>query len=151
MAIEPSIAESWSVSKDGLTYTFKLRQGIKFHEDEVFGGKAREITAYDVKFSFELACTKHEQNIMFISTLQDRLVGANEYYAASENGKPSFDLEGLKIIDPYTVELTLINPFSPFISILSSPALSIVPAEAYKVWNKHDVGSGPLWFPLVRK
>jgi oligopeptide transport system substrate-binding protein len=152
LAIQPGIAESWEISADGLIYTFNLKKGIKFHDDEVFGDDGRELIAKDVLFSFQLACTQHEQNIMFTSTLKDRLLGANEYYEASGEGEPNIQLEGVKVIDDYTVQLTLIKPFSPFISILTSPALSIVPEEAYEKYGVNmTIGSGPFLLPEGQK
>ncbi|MBL4625753.1 MAG: ABC transporter substrate-binding protein [Flavobacteriales bacterium] len=148
LAIQPCVAEEWDISVDGLVYTFKIKKGIKFHDDDVFGGEGRELTAKDVQFSIELACTQHPQNIMFVSTLQDRLLGANAYYEASADGAPANGLEGVKIIDDYTIQLTLVKPFSPFISVLTSPALSIIPEEAYKKYGVDmTIGSGPFMVP----
>ena len=148
LAIKSSVAEKWTVSEDGLVYTFNIKKGIKFHDDEAFGGEGRELTAKDVQFSFELACTKHDQNVMFVSTLQDRLLGANEYYDGSQEG----GIEGFKVLDDYTVELTLIRAFSPFLSVLTSPALSIIPEEAYKKYGTDmTVGSGPFMIPVGQK
>ena len=50
--VEPWIAKSWKISKDGLRYTFKLRSGIKFHTTEYFT-PTRELKAEDVVYSFE--------------------------------------------------------------------------------------------------
>ena len=57
MKIVPSIAESFEMSEDGKTYTFKIRKGVRFHEDECFEGKPREVTANDVKYALEFACS----------------------------------------------------------------------------------------------
>ena len=100
LEIKSAVAEYWDVSSDGLLYTFRLKKGIKFHDDAVFGGEGRELLAKDVLYSFELACTQHEQNIMFTSTLKDRLQGANEFYEASASGTDEGErLTGVKVID----------------------------------------------------
>jgi oligopeptide transport system substrate-binding protein len=153
LEIKPAVAESWNVSSDGLVYTFKIKKGIKFHDNPVFGGKNRELVAKDVLFSFELACTNHEHNIMFTSTLKDRLTGANEFYDATTDGTNKVtQLTGVKVIDDYTIQLTLAKPFLPFISILASSSLSIIPEEAYKKYGVNiTIGSGPFMVPEGQK
>ena len=153
LEIKSAVAEDWDVSSDGLVYTFRLKKGIKFHDNAVFGGEGRELVAKDVLYSFELACTQHEQNIMFTSTLKDRLQGANDFYDASASGTNEGErLTGVKVIDDYTIQLTLVKPFSPFISILTSASLSIVPKEAYEKYGVNiTVGSGPFMVPEGQK
>lgn len=84
--LAPHLAESWQISPDGLTYTFKLRQGIKFH----CGG---ELTAEDVKFSME------------------RLLTIGEGYAYLFIGK----VERVEVLDTYTVQFKLTAPYGPFL------------------------------------
>src|SRR5688572_3405683 len=55
LSIVPAIAEKWEIDASGTTYTFTLRKGVFFHDDLCFpDGKGREVTAADVKYSFEL-------------------------------------------------------------------------------------------------
>ncbi|MBL4654562.1 MAG: ABC transporter substrate-binding protein, partial [Bacteroidia bacterium] len=57
LTIQPRLAEKWEVSEDAMTYTFNLRKGVKFHDDECFeGGKGREVTANDFKYCFDRLC-----------------------------------------------------------------------------------------------
>ncbi len=57
MSVKPCIAESWDISEDGLTYTFKLREGVIFHDNPCFPeGKGREVVATDFKYSYERVC-----------------------------------------------------------------------------------------------
>ena len=58
----PGIATSYSISKDGKTYTFQLRKGIKFHADKCWNGKTRELVADDIKFSLDFTCSNHPLN-----------------------------------------------------------------------------------------
>jgi len=87
--VVPHAAESWTVSEDNLTYTFKLRPGIMFHT----GG---EMTADDVKFSME------------------RLLAIGEGYSYLFQGK----IAAVNVIDKYTVEFDLAEPFGPFLFAL---------------------------------
>jgi oligopeptide transport system substrate-binding protein len=58
LSIIPSLAERWEVDAAGTTYTFHLRKGAMFQDNECFPeGKGREVKASDVKYSFELLCT----------------------------------------------------------------------------------------------
>ncbi|MCA9432378.1 MAG: ABC transporter substrate-binding protein [Candidatus Omnitrophica bacterium] len=57
MSVKPCIAESWEISEDGLTYTFKLRAGVFFQDNPCFpDGQGREVVASDFKYSFERVC-----------------------------------------------------------------------------------------------
>ncbi len=145
LSVKGCLAESWDVDATGTKYTFHLKKGVKFHDDPCFpDGIGRELTASDVKYSFERICTQSNDNLSFSSSFKDRVLGANEYYEASANGKPNFDLSGLKVIDDYTVELSLVKPRPSFPFILAHPALSIIPVEAVKKYgNKSVVGTGP--------
>lgn len=148
LSIEPSLAESWSVSEDGTKYTFKLKKGVFFHDDPCFAnGKGREFKAEDVRYVFERLATQHPDNAMFAATIKNLLKGANEYYAASASKKSDFDFEGVKVIDDYTVEFYLNAPSSSFLYILANPSLYIFPKEAYeKYGNLTRTGTGPFMF-----
>lgn len=149
LSIIPSLAESWTIDESGTVYTFKLKKGIKFHDDPCFnGGKGREVVANDFKYAITLLCTQGDMNRMFNSTLKGRLKGADEYYEASSNGTPSFEVEGINVIDDYTIELTLVKPFSSFLYILAYPSLSVIAKEAYtKYGNKITNGTGAFVVP----
>ena len=60
----PELAESWQISPDGLTWTFKLRQGVKFHDGQ-------EMTSADVKFTFDRLFEKSPGKSDFIAVHQD--------------------------------------------------------------------------------
>ncbi|HWY34302.1 MAG TPA: ABC transporter substrate-binding protein, partial [Nitrosopumilaceae archaeon] len=106
LKVEPSLAEKWDVDASGTKYTFHLKKGSMFQNDECYaGGKGREIKASDVKYSFELICSKGPDNQTFVSTFKDRILGANKAY---DEGKGN--VEGIKIIDDYTLEISLVRP-----------------------------------------
>lgn len=111
----PSLAQSWSASKDGLTWTFNLRQGVLFHN-------GREVIADDVVYS--------------LSRLLDPAVGSpRSWFLDKIKGSSEFrsgvakHLEGIKAVDRYTVKIVLSEPFAPFINILGLPHTAVIPRE----------------------
>lgn len=146
MKTVPAVAESFIVSSDATIYTFKIRKGVIFHNDACFDGKNHELTAHDVKFSLELACSGLEENrVSYLLT--DRIKGAKEFSEKSKKSIPASGVSGISVIDDYTLQITLKNSFSGFESILTHPSLGIFPKEAYEKYGtaigEHPVGSGP--------
>lgn len=147
LSIMPCIAEKWEVDSSGTVYTFHLRKGVKFQDDACFPeGKGREVTAKDVKYSFELLCTDNENNMNFAATFKDRVLGANKFHEESKTGKAG-DLEGVKVIDDHTVQIKLYSPTTSFIYILANPAAAIVAKEAVEKYGVDmKIGTGPFVF-----
>jgi len=148
LAVHPSIAESWQIDSSGTIYTFKIRKGVFFQDDECFsGGKGREVKASDVKYSFELLCSQHTDNVNFAPTFKNNIKGAIKYYEASGKNKSVEDIEGIKVIDDYTIQITLEAPSISFLYILASPFTSILPKEGVEKYGKElHVGTGPFVF-----
>lgn len=142
MRILPCIAEKWDVDDAGIVYTFHLRKDVKFQDDACFsGGKGRAVTADDVKYSFELLCRNDGKNASFSTSFKNRVVGANAFYDAGSNAS---NLEGVKVIDPQTISVTLEKPNISFLYILANPCASVVPKEAVEKYGDHmHVGTGP--------
>lgn len=144
--VNPGIAKDWKQSDDAKVYTFNIRKGVKFHEDACFKNKTREVTAEDVKFSLDLACTNTKKNQSFY-LLVDRIEGARAHFDKS-NGKISGGgVKGIKVLDKHTLQITLSQPYVGFEKVLTHPSLSVIPKEAYKKYGKnigkHPVGTGP--------
>ena len=113
--IVPSLAESWDISDDGLEYTFHLRQGVKFHNGNDF-------TAEDVAYTFHRMLTvEGGVNTEFI----DQIKGADELLAGETD-----TLEGVEVVDDYTIKVALKEPFAGFLASISSPGVSIYDSEA---------------------
>lgn len=148
LTLRKGLAEEYSVDSTNTIYTFTLRKGVVYHDDECFeGGIGREVTAYDIKYCFTQLCTQYPNNQGF-TVFKDILKGANEYYAATANGQtPDFEVEGIKVIDQYTVQFELIEPNSIFLYNLARPFTFIFPKEAYDKYGLdmrvHAVGTGP--------
>lgn len=145
--VNPAVAESFKPSADARVYTFKIRKGIQFHKDACFGGKTRELTAEDVKFTLDMACTNDKRNeISYL--LIDRVKGAKAHFESTSNGKPKKGgVSGIKVLDKYTLQISLTEPFVGFEKILTHYSLGIISKEAVKKYGssigKHPVGTGP--------
>ena len=100
----PSVAEDWTVSKDGLTYTYKIRQGIKWYTNE--GEEYGEVKAQDFVTGLKHAADKKSEALYLV---QDSIKGLDDYV----NGKTTdFSTVGVKATDDYTVVYTLNHPES---------------------------------------
>jgi len=135
----PDLAEKWEVSSDGLTYTFHLHEGVRFHH-------GRELTAEDVRYSFERLL--REQIRAWVVA---PIAGAREL----RDGKAD-TLSGLEILDPYTLRIRLHAPFAPFLSHIAMPNAAIVPHEEVEKddktpFGRRPVGTGPFRFVRWRE
>ncbi|BES72135.1 ABC transporter substrate-binding protein [Marinobacter nanhaiticus D15-8W] len=126
------LADSYSLSEDGKTYTFKLKKGVKFHN-------GREMKASDVKYSLERTANPKTQSpgAGFFSPILG--------YDAVAAGDTT-DLEGVSVIDDYTVSIELTAPNATFLHVMGLNFASIVPKEAVDEYGqdfgKHPVGTG---------
>lgn len=100
----PSLAEDWSVSKDGLTYTYKLRKGVKWYTSE--GEEYAEVKAQDFVTGLKHAADGKSDGLTLI---QDSIKGLAAYISGESN---DFSTVGVKAVDDYTVEYTLNKPES---------------------------------------
>ncbi len=110
----PSLAESWEISDDGLTYTFHLREGVKF-------SNGNPLTSGDVRFTLERLLTHPKARNQDIAI---SIVGAEALRA-----KNAEKLEGFREIDDLNFEVTLEYPYGPFLACLSTPGASILDEE----------------------
>ena len=115
VSIYPDLATSWEISEDGLTYTFHLRDDVRFHDGE-------QLTAEDVKYSLEIYFHPDTGASHGRTSGLDQLVGAAEF----ENGETD-DIAGIKTPDDFTVELNLVRARS---SVLNNMA-------SFNIWPKH--------------
>jgi oligopeptide transport system substrate-binding protein len=146
MNVVPAIAESYTVSDDAKTFTFKIRKGVRFHEDDCFQDGSREVNAQDVKYSLEMACSGLPMNQMSY-LLVNRIEGASSFHAKSKSSLPKTGVSGIQVKDDYTLEIKLVESFIGFDKILTHTNLSVFPKEAYEKYGKeitkHPVGTGP--------
>jgi peptide/nickel transport system substrate-binding protein len=150
LEVVPGIAESWTLDDAGITYTFKLRSDVKFHDDPCFpDGKGRNVTANDVLYSFERLCTDNGKNENFTTSFSHRVAGADDYFALGTTAKPG-GLSGVTVVDDKTVKITLVAPSNSFLYILANSAASIVAHEAVEKYeDAMHVGTGPFVFSSI--
>jgi peptide/nickel transport system substrate-binding protein/oligopeptide transport system substrate-binding protein len=144
LAIRPAIAQSWTASRDGLVWTFKLKKGIQFHH-------GREVTAEDFVYSFTRIVdpeTKSAGAALFL-----KIKGAREYAAGLAPR-----VEGLVAIDRHTLEVSLAEAQTPFVSSLAVGFAKVVPREIVEKlgeeFGRQPIGTGPFkfveWVPNKR-
>ncbi len=117
-AVQPGLAESWTISEDGLTYTFKLREGVTFHDGTSFD-------AEDVKFSFD-------------RILAEDSVNAQKALYTS--------IEAVTVVDPLTIEVALARPDGMFLFNLGRGDAVIVAPESADDNANEPIGTGPFAF-----
>ncbi len=132
--IVPSLAKSWDISEDRLTYTFHLRNDVFFHDDAAFAdSKGRKMTAKDVEYSLDRIINK--QTASPGSWIFNRKVDS---------------LQPFRIVDDTTFRLKLLRPYNPVLGILSMQYCSVVAREAVEKYGnnfrRHPVGTGPFQF-----
>lgn len=128
-SVRPHLAERWTVSPDGTTYTFYLKRGVKFHDGEPFNAQA-------VKFSIEW--------------IRDPKVFTQfkGYWS---------DTKAIEIVDDYTIKIQFTKPYPILLSLLPWH-LAILPpkyvSENRETWGRKPVGTGPYrfveWIPNER-
>ena len=147
--IIPALAESWTVSADGLAYTFNLRKGVKFHETPWFK-PSREFNADDVLWSFQRQRDKE-----------------HDWHERAPRGFPYFEAKGfaeliaeIEALDEHRVRFTLKHPEAPFLADLAMGFTSIysaeyaeqlLDAETPEKLNSQPIGTGPFVFERYAK
>jgi len=129
----PDIAREWQVSDDGKTYTFYLRHDVRFHDGQ-------EVKAEDFKYSWQRACSP-ETGSMTAATYLGDIVGARQVLAGESN-----DISGVRVIDNYTLQVTIDAPKVYFLSKLTYPTSFVVDkanVEQGENWWRSPNGTGP--------
>jgi peptide/nickel transport system substrate-binding protein len=137
LEVEPALATEWDVSEDGKTWTFKLREGVKFHDGSDFN-------ADDVVFSFmRVLDENHPQH--------DVIQGGWSYLGYLMGDV----INDVRKIDDYTVEFDLNEKFAPFLTYMGYYSQFIVSQEAFEKWGgdfvKHPTGTGPFKYEKWNK
>ena len=130
--LRPGLAESYEISDDGMVFTFKLRDGVQFHNGRV-------MTADDVKYSLDRVTNPKTQSP------GAGFFGSIAGYEAISSGETE-SLSGVKVIDDQTVEITLSRPDATFLHVMGLNFASVVAKEAVEAagadFGKTAMGTG---------
>lgn len=134
MRIVPALAKRWELSADRLTYTFILRDNVRFHDHPAFpDGKGRRMVASDIVYS--------------LSRILDPATASPGAWIF--NGRVD-SLAPFTAVDDTTFRLRLRSPFPPILGILSMQYCSVIPKEVVaklgKDFGRHPCGTGPFRF-----
>ena len=131
--IVPDLAESWDISRDGRIYTFHLRKDGKFHN-------GKPVTANDFKWSFERVANPATASPVVDQYLGD-VVGVKERLKGDVT-----EVRGVRVVDNYTLEITIDEPKSYFLAKLTYPTAFVLDrenVESGRRWFREPNGTGP--------
>ena len=139
LRVIPCIAKKWFISDDGLTYTFILRNDVRFHNNKCFDEeKGRTVTAKDFVYSF--------------NRLYDPKVSGALSYVNNIDRTEKTNYKGFSAINDTTLTIYLKEPFSAFLSTLTMSFFSVIPYEATEFYGqdfrRNPVGTGPFSFKM---
>ena len=129
----PDIAQRWEIGDEGRTYTFYLRQDVSFHN-------GRGVKAEDFRYSWQRACAPETRSETAATYLGD-IVGVKEVLAGKNK-----EISGVRVIDDYTLEVTIDAPKSYFLSKLTYPTAFVVDRTNVATgegWWRSPNGTGP--------
>lgn len=133
--VEPALAEKWKPNEDATVWTFTLKKGTKFHN-------GREVKAVDLKYAWERIVSPKTEPPSDISYHLSSIQGFEEM----QEGRAT-ELSGVKVLDDYTLQVTLQYPLADFEYVVGHPALAPVPKEEVekdpKAFMEKPVGNGP--------
>jgi dipeptide transport system substrate-binding protein len=148
--IVPALAESWTISPDGKTYTFKLRKGVKFHSNANFK-PSRDFNADDVVFSWNrMADDNHPFH---------KMTAGQTFSYYDDMGMKNI-VDSVQKVDDYTVRFNLKRPEAPFLADMAMDFASILSAEYFDAMMKkgtpnsadvYPIGTGPWEFVTYQK
>ncbi len=142
MNIKPCIAKSWSISEDGKSYTFILRNDVKFHETEFYSfPKDRRVVASDFVYSF--------------NRLIDNKTASPGSWVFSNVARLENKKLDIKSLNDSILQINLSKPFPPFLGILTMQYCSVMPYEVVEKYGNdfrnHPVGTGPFKYKMWKE
>jgi len=132
----PQVAESWTISRDGLVYVFHLHRGVRFHN-------GREVQASDFVYSLTRLFKQPFRSQGLAAGYLDAIVGVPEFVSGRSKG-----IRGIRALDRYRLEIKLSRPYGALLSALALDQASVVPKECVEAkgnrpFAQYPVGCGP--------
>lgn len=149
--LKAQLAEAMpKVSADGLTYTFKIRKGVRFSDHPAFpDGKGRELKAYDFIYSY-LRLADPKMNAPTFWVFDNHIKGLNTWRTEqAQNDKTDFNRipAGLRALDDYTLQIQLTAKYPQLLFVLAMPMTGVVAREVVEAVGKEfvstPIGTGP--------
>lgn len=138
--IKPSISTHWTISEDGKTYTFFLRNDVTFHDHELFtNGKGRAVTAHDFVYSFN-------------RIIDDKVASPGAWIFNNIDFNEQYNYAPFVALNDTTLQIHLSQPFPPFLGILTMQYCSVVAKEIVEYYRNdygnNPIGTGPFKFKM---
>lgn len=134
----PQVAESWTISRDGLRYVFHIRPGVRFHN-------GREVTADDFEYSLTRVFREPYRSEGLAANYLDAIAGVSEFVRGT-----SKTIRGIRVLDRTRLEITLARPCSSLLAALALDQTSAIPREIAEsgpdALERSPVGTGPFRF-----
>lgn len=144
LEIIPSVAKSYNISADGLTYTFVLDSRAKFQDDRCFPqGKGRHITAADFKYSIEQICRNRLAHDRGVPQQVRNIEGADNFLPTAKTND-SLNISGIAAPSDSVLVIKLKNPDDLFLHFLAGTNALVFAREAFNAYGVNGTaGSGP--------
>lgn len=150
--VEPNLVERFSWDKNRRVLTLTLRKDVEFHDDPCFGSQSRKMTAYDVKYTLDFACSNTPFN-QSNDALVSKIEGANQYYNSGVKSPNESGVSGIKVISDDVLKIHLNAPYSNFLTLLSSSKYGVFSKIAYTHYREkiaaHPIGTGPFMLKSI--
>jgi ABC-type transport system substrate-binding protein len=142
VVVVPQLAAGMpEVSDDKLTYTIRLKQGVKYHRNPCFGRRAngvpktRTMTAADFVLAFKRVADDHIRTNLALAFIIDKIAGLKEYrartkgYARGDFSRYDLPVAGVQAVDEHTLRFRLVKPFPQFLYVLAMNSYAPIPRE----------------------